>query len=87
MTGSATVPSGGVPPTTGRVTIVRLACHVHYRGVEVLREDPVVGSGGKASRQGYDVANLDIQLVGELVDGLLELGHAYLQCCVRARRA
>ena len=86
MTRSATVPGGGVPPTTGRVTIVRLACHVHYRGVEVLREDPVVGSG-KAGRQGYDVASLDIQLVGELVDGLLELGHACLQCCVRARRA
>ena len=86
MTRSATVPSGGVPPTTGCVPIVRLACHVHYRGIEVLWVNPTVGSS-IASRQGNDVAGVDTHLVGELIDSLLELGHTGRQCCVRAWRA
>ena len=86
MPKSATVPGGGIPPTTSREPVVRLACHVHYCRVEVLREDTVVGPG-KAGRQGNDVASVGIHLIGELADGPLEFSYAYLQCCVRAWRA
>ena len=86
MPRSATVPGGGIPPTTSREPVVRLACHVHDRRVEVLREDAAVSSG-KAGRQGNDVASVGIHLIGELADGPLEFSYAYLQCCDRAWRA